>query len=572
MKKLTIILTLAALAVFTQCKKQELNEINAPIEQGGGIQMVLNADNGGSKTIIGANGAISWKTQEIIYVVANGKCVGHVTNGSSGGNTFWGTLNGITSSGTYDFHFYYIGNKGNVMNNNNYLISNGATAYTMEFSNQDGTLANLGDFHVGYGLQAGVVVTQGEIVNTHATMRSLVSMAYFDIANMAEPGEMVYFYGDNINNKLRLDFSTNIPVYSKINPGKDNYICAGTVTEGSTSPCYVMLLPNHTDGTEELPTDFTFVSQRTIGTCNGVFNYGIVGGRFYCNGGNTDEPIAVSASYQEGIIRGEFSVSATKKVRFSQGNLQYIGSATSPYWKFGDNQWDRIEEGQNTNNSACDRDLFGWGTSGYNHGAICYEPWSTSTTNTEYYAYGNKAYNLYDQTGQADWGYNAISNGGNTENYGWYTLTQPEWDYLFNTRSTTSGIRWANATIKVSHVIVPNQQVYVDNISGLILLPDDWDESYYSLNSPNTIGGTNNTMYSSTWISDLQVHGAVFIPRNGYRRGFTVYGNANGYYWSSSLINAQSAYAVGFSSNSFGAATTHGRCEGLSVRLVYPIE
>ena len=121
-------------------------------------------------------------------------------------------------------------------------------------------------------------------------------------------------------------------------------------------------------------------------------------------------------------------------------------------------------------------------------------------------------------------------------------------------------------------MIVPNQQVYVDNISGLILLPDDWDESYYSLNSPNTIGGTNNTMYSSTWISDLQVHGAVFIPRNGYRRGFTVYGNANGYYWSSSLINAQSAYAVDFSSNSFGAATTHGRCEGLSVRLVYPIE
>ena len=51
-----------------------------------------------------------------------------------------------------------------------------------------------------------------------------------------------------------------------------------------------------------------------------------------------------------------------------------------------------------------------------------------------------------------------------------------------------------------------------------------------------------------------------------------VYGNANGYYWSSSLINAQSAYAVDFSSNSFGAAATHGRCEGLSVRLVYPIE
>lgn len=572
MKKPTIILTLVALALFTQCKKQELNEMDEAYEQNGGIQMVVNVDNGGSKTMIGANGSISWKPQERIYVVANGKCVGSVTNGSTGGNTFWGTLGGIASSGTYDFHFYYIGNKGNVMYNNKYLISNGATAYTMDFSNQDGTLSNLGDFHVGYGTQTSVVVTKGETVNTHATMRSLVSMAYFDIANMAEPGEIVYFYGDNINNKLRLDFSTNIPVCSKVNPGKNNFICAGTVAEGTTSPCYVMLLPNHTDGMEELPTDFTFVSQRTTGNCNGVFNYGIVGGRFYCNEGNTDEPIAVSASYQKGILRGEFSVSDTKKVRFSQGNLQYIGSATPSYWKFGDNQWDRISEGQYSSNSAIDRDLFGWGTSGYNHGAICYEPWSTSTTNTDYKAYGITMADLYDEGGQADWGHNAISNGGNTEGLGWYTLSQAEWDYLFNARSTPSGIRWANATIKVSTVIVPNQQVSIENISGLILLPDDWDESHYSLASPNTIGGTNNTMYSSTWLNELQVHGAVFLPRNGYRRGFTVYGDSNGYYWSSTHETAQGACAVGFSSNSFGATTSHGRCEGLSVRLVHPVE
>ena len=270
-----------------------------------------------------------------------------------------------------------------------------------------------------------------------------------------------------------------------------------------------------------------------------------------------------------GAINGKFTINANgDQVYFSQGNLQYIGSASTPYWKFADNQWDRIEEGQGTSNSACDRDLFGWGTSGYNHGAICYEPWSISTTNTDYKAYGVWTNNLYDESGEADWGYNAISNGGNTEDFGWFTLSQSEWDYLFNTRSTPSGIRWANATIKVTHVLVPNQSYYVDNISGLILLPDDWDESYYSLNSPNTIGGYNNTIDASVWIDNLQLRGAVFLPRNGYRRGFTVYGNANGYYWSSSYENAQGAYAVGFSSNSFGAAVTHGRCVGLSVRLV----
>jgi hypothetical protein len=412
---------------------------------------------------------------------------------------------------------------------------------------------------VGYGSQSGVVVASGSPVTIQTTMRSLVSVAYFDIANLAEPGSIVYLYGDNINNKLILDFSTNTPSFEKYNPGGKNFICAGTVSDGATSPCYVMLLPNHTDGTEELATDITFVSHRTIGTCNGCFNYGIVGGRFYCEGGNPDNPIEVTANaYPEGILRGEFSVSETKKIRFSQGNLQYIGSASSPYWKFADNQWGVINTGQNLNSSVIDRDLFGWGTSGYNHGAVCYEPWSTSTTNTDYKPYGDKNANLYDGNGKADWGYNAISNGGNVENYGWYTLTQPEWDYLLNTRNTPSGIRWAKATVE-----------YID---GLILLPDDWDESYYSLVSPNIINGSNNTIYSSDWVNKLQVHGAVFLPRNGYRRGFQVYGNANGYYWSSSLINAQSAYGIGFSFNSFGAASNHGRCEGISVRLAYPVQ
>ena len=433
-------------------------------------------------------------------------------------------------------------------------------------------MENLRKFHVGYGTQTGVNVTLGASINTHALLKSLVSIAYFDIASMAEPGSIVYLCGDNINNKLILDFSTNIPTYEKANPGKNNFICAGTVSEGTVSPCYVMLLPNHSDGTEELATDITFVSHRTVGTCNDYFKYGIISERFYCNNGDTDSPIPVSASYHEGILQGKFSVSGTKKVSFSQGNLQYIGTSSSPYWKFSDNQWDRIKTGQNNSNSACDRDLFGWGTSGYNHGAICYAPWSTSTTNTDYYADGIKTYNLYDGDGKADWGYNAIINGGNAENCGWYTLTQPEWDYLLNTRSTTSGIRWANATIQVSTTIVPNQSYSVETIYGLILLPDDWDESYYSLKSPNVIGGTNNTINSTTWINELQVHGAVFLPRNGYRRGFTVYGDSNGYYWSSSCINAQSAYGLGFSSNSFGAASTHGRCEGLSVRLAYPVE
>lgn len=554
MKKLTFILALAMLTLLTQCKKQVLNENNEQIE---GIQMVLQADNGSSKTDIGANGAISWKTQEKIYVVANGKCVGYVTNGSTGGNTFWGTLSGITSNGTYDFHFYYIGNRGNVYWNGNLLISNGATSYTMDFSNQDGTLSNLADFHVGYGSQTGVVVTSGSAV-THATMKSLVSMAYFDIASMAEPGEKVYFYGDNINNKLRLDFSTNTPVYSKVNPEKINLICAGTVAEGPTSPCYVMLLPNHTNGTEELPTDFTFVSQRTTGTCNDVFNYGIVGGRFYCNEGNVDVPIPVSATYQKGILVGEFSVSDTKKVRFSQGNLQYIGSATTPYWKFAENQYDYLgSNGQAGNNQSYDRDLFSWGTSNYNHGAVCYQPWSSSKDNYDYWAYGDKTLDLNNGDGRADWGYNAISNGENTENSGWFTLTQSEWIYLLDTRTTTSGMRWAKAKI--------------NNVNGLLLLPDNWDDSYYILNNANTTSSnyTSNTISTTDWNNNLQVHGVVFLPAAGSRQVPNLSGvGSYCYYQSATHKNAVSAYSVYCNTQSFSSSNDLGHWIGCSVRLV----
>ena len=84
-------------------------------------------------------------------------------------------------------------------------------------------------------------------------------------------------------------------------------------------------------------------------------------------------------TWANGILPGGFSVSANQQVQFSQGNLQYIGSAATPYWHFAENQWDYLgtTTGQNSSNENVDRDLFGWGTSGYNHGAICYQPWST---------------------------------------------------------------------------------------------------------------------------------------------------------------------------------------------------
>ena len=259
-----------------------------------------------------------------------------------------------------------------------------------------------------------------------------------------------------------------------------------------------------------------------------------------------------------GAINGLFTINSIGgQVYFSQGNLQYIGSASIPYWKFADHQWDYLgtTTGQDSSDQNVDRDLFGWGTSGYEHGAVCYQPWSTSGGWLDYWAYGSPEYNLFELTGVADWGYNAISNGGNTINQ-WRTLKNEEWTYIFNYRGTESGIRYAKAT--------------VNGICGVVIFPDNWNASEYSPNYVNQdeVHYDSNILSNTQW-DNMEKHGAVFLPAGGYREITTFsFLYSVGYYWSSSCKNDANAYTVLFDNNNFSAGYTGGRRAGHSVRLV----
>ena len=262
----------------------------------------------------------------------------------------------------------------------------------------------------------------------------------------------------------------------------------------------------------------------------------------------------------EGAVNARFSIGDTVTVVFAQGNLQY--QASSRTWRFAQNQYDVIgypNELVDSNYTGW-IDLFGWGTSGYSHGAVCYQPWSTSDVHSDYYAYGDWQYNLYDQTGQADWGYNSISNGGNSTDQ-WRTLTQPEWHYVFYTRSTTSGIRFAKANI--------------DGVNGVILLPDDWNESTYYLSSTNTNDASysSNTITASQWIA-LETAGAVFLPASGYRYWGTSVNEfgIKGYYWSASYCNSITAHIMHFGNSNLVTGDAMWRDWGYSVRLIYPAQ
>lgn len=278
-----------------------------------------------------------------------------------------------------------------------------------------------------------------------------------------------------------------------------------------------------------------------------------------------------------------FSVSATKKVRFSRGNLQFSTTGTHEVadgtaagtWRLAPNQYDYI--GADNANIASDYDgwidLFGWGTSGWNSAPgihTQYQPWSTGTdSNTAYSFYcplGSYETSLVGDCAWADWGvYNAISNGGNQPGQ-WRTLTAAEWMYLMcdreqgNYGSAGRDRKWAAASVAGSH--------------GLVLLPDEWQAPDGITFNPGNYNSYATNVYSPEQWEAMEGAGAVFLPAAGFRVGTRVYTeevNFSGDYWSAHKGGDAYAYSMIFSERHM----TNGialRYEGRSVRLVKDAE
>ena len=164
-----------------------------------------------------------------------------------------------------------------------------------------------------------------------------------------------------------------------------------------------------------------------------------------------EQEVTKNVAIENGAIKAAFSVSNSKQVYFSQGNLQY--QASTGTWRFAEHQYDII--GNNNSNISSSYsgwiDLFGWGTSGYN-GKEAY------MTSTDYSDYGDGSNDIAGTN--YDWGvYNKISNGGNQAGQ-WRTLTNSEWDYVIFGRA------------QAGHLM---GQGRVNNVIGLILLPEGWE-------------------------------------------------------------------------------------------------
>ena len=222
--------------------------------------------------------------------------------------------------------------------------------------------------------------------------------------------------------------------------------------------------------------------------------------------------------FKNGVINAPFSVSENGKICFSQGNLQYQASTNK--FRFAENQYDYIGY-QNKNISSSYSgwiDLYGWGTSGWNSGAKAYQPYSTISGGNNYLS-GVYASNSTGDYTNGDWGmYNKISNGGNKTGQ-WRTLSEYEWYYLINRRSNAHRLKGQGS---------------VNNVNGLILLPDDWDEPA-SVKFKYAPDDYSTNVYTTEEWALMESYGAVFLPAAGNRRGTSIYDDGSvGYYWSNS--------------------------------------
>ena len=303
---------------------------------------------------------------------------------------------------------------------------------------------------------------------------------------------------------------------------------------------------NATPPTPPAREGYTFVGW--IGTYTNVKSDATI----YASYSRINEP----STTQPGSLPGLFSVAPDKQVYFSQGNLQYMGATQT--WRFAENQYDTVGIFNNNISSSYNGwiDMFGWGTSGWNSGAKEYQPYSTSTTDADYYPGNTYSNDLTGPYMNANWGiYNAIYNGGNKTGL-WRTLTQDEWQYLYSNR--------ANADSKHAYATI-------NGIGGYILLPDNWI-------LPNGLtfdaSGTNATanQYTKEQWKLMEQNGAVFLPAAGYRDGSEAKGVLKlGDYWLSTSYDADNACRVFFKSDkspeSYPCELRH---YGFSVRLVGP--
>ena len=275
----------------------------------------------------------------------------------------------------------------------------------------------------------------------------------------------------------------------------------------------------------------------------------------------------------ETLKDSKFKVSDTKYVYFTQGNLQYIGSATTPYWRVAPDQYSYLGANQgcppsvdagSTIPANTDVDLFGWGE--------VTPPFKGSTVNSDYQPtlngnelatdWATKFNGASPTTLKADANKDYPKNGDGA----YCCLTKDEWTYLFDNQ-------WCGlATVNMNDGTTVN---------GLVVVPNDGtDASAIESHARALLSGaiykssasktSSEVAFTDNYINQSVIdnNGLLFLPAAGARYQIRpTIQTTDGYYFTTSAgTNAVKAFFIRFGRLGFHVIEIE-RYTGCSVRL-----
>lgn len=361
------------------------------------------------------------------------------------------------------------------------------------------------------------------IINTVVPFKLATSLITVNCAGL-EPGKTVKCAKlTNVNTVCKLTLSgTDAPAISgdvngTISRAGDAHLVAGNANSGGNAIFQIA-----TPVLEATETE-TYSDPRVLTVTQGKIDF--TDERFFSRKSlpaatAVNSIINFAFGYTSVHLIGVFSVSPTKKVYFSPGNLQATyNSSTKKYtWDFAENQYHVIGNapGNTTIDTQTDGavvDLFGWSTEKNYYGI------STSNTHSTYYG------------DFKDWG-KAVGDG-------WQTLQKGEWQYLLDKHHHI----WSS----------------VNGVNGYVVAPD---------NFTGVLAGSYSDKGALAAEAILAVDDILFLPVAGQRFMSSVERTADyGYYWSSSKNDADNINDVEFSSTQI-RYESESPTLGNSVRLV----
>ena len=522
----TIILILALL-LMPSCKKKVETVDATPQAPTNGVYITLNVGDG-SKVIVDPHGdpyaTVTFDWLDFLAVGNNGQYCGYliyIDGGVFAGNIY------PTSENDY-LHFYFMGDKGEL----------DPAPESVDISDQRERYPVIAYAH-------STEKYDPTLTTYTAKLQLYCSLVEFDVSVNEDPyntGMPTNVIINGMNNVVNVHFDANNAAtgatgepYTFSKSGDGNI----TLHREANHEHWGILLPQEAvSGVQATAIGFE--------PATATFDVPeIVAGGFY-NHNNSDIDVTFPSAIPIGAVPSLFTVNSDDdKVFFSQGNLQY--QATTNTWRFAENQYDLIGEGNVNISPTYDGwiDLFGWGTKD-----------NPTESDIDY------DYRWHE------WGNNAISNGSDTTNSGWHTLSPEQWDYLLNGRNTAYRYTMAYLYLGGTHFV-----------KGMILFPDNFSGEkpdgvgFGHPNTPNDYDGYCGT--PEAWAA-LENMGCVFLPAAGRRAGIDVHYYSGGgpepslFYWSNTSSSNQAKYMEAWRNEV--AIKDFYRHVGMSVRLVHTVE